>query len=111
MRRNLLVILTVAAISGWINRAELAAGDPQSRVGWVRTTDGWESRAAVAPNEQTVFHAIHPGLVATFQLTASLFVLIALPGRAMRAFSTAPAAPAPTAAVRRPTRRVLAANR
>jgi len=50
---------------------------------WVRTIDGWEHREMLWLERCAVENpALHPLLVATFQLSASLFVLTAFPGAA-----------------------------
>lgn len=109
MRRSVLTILLVAAISGWISHGERAAGDPRSQTDWVRTADGWESRSVLAVQPRSALAEIHPGLVAAFQLTASLLALVAIPGRAT------PVKPAPArgiaSTVRRTSRRALAEAR
>ncbi|BBO36447.1 hypothetical protein [Lacipirellula parvula] len=80
MKRSLLTILLVAAISGWISAGERAAG--RSPGGdWVRTRDGWESRFVVEPHETTALPTIHPGVIAGLQLGASLFFLLAFPSQ------------------------------
>jgi hypothetical protein len=101
-------ILAVAAISGWISYGERASGDLRSGADWVRTADGWERRTALTVESESPsrFAAVHPGLVAAFQLTASLLVLVAIPGRAVPA--TAVASPALSAPIRRARRRELA---
>jgi hypothetical protein len=82
VRRSILVIITVASLSYWIARVERAAGQSYRTADWIRTADGWESRAVLAPRPAPL-PAIHPGLVAAFELTASLLVLVAFPGRAV----------------------------
>jgi hypothetical protein len=98
VRRSLITILAVAAISSWISRAEHASGEGRPRTDWVRTVDGWESRSVLAVASEQPTPELHPGLVAAFQLTASLLALVALPGRAVpvRSASTAmPSRPRP----------------
>lgn len=80
MKRSLLIILIVAAISGWISAGERAAGRSPGN-DWVRTSDGWESRFVVAPHEETALPTIHPGVIAGLQLGVSLFFLLACPSR------------------------------
>ncbi|MCC6491985.1 MAG: hypothetical protein IT424_03080 [Pirellulales bacterium] len=80
MRRCLLTIAIVAAISGWIAQGERAAGRPRGGE-WIRTAQGWESRRVLAAAEIVRPPAVHPAVVAGLQLGASLFVLIALPSR------------------------------
>lgn len=85
--RSLLIILTVAAIAGWLNRAEQAVGVPHPGVAqevrdagrWVRTVDGWETRTALAIRPAPPME-IHPGLVAGAMATISLLALVAFPG-------------------------------
>jgi hypothetical protein len=92
VRRSLLTILIVAAISGWISRAERVstAADPTA---WVRTSAGWESRAAVEAGPPAP-PAIHPAVIASMELCASLFFLVAVPAR-VRLLATCPAARSP----------------
>lgn len=80
MKRSLLTILIVAAISGWISAGERAAGRTPAN-GWVRTSDGWESRFVVTPHEETTLPTIHPGVIAGLQLGVSLFFLLAFPSQ------------------------------
>jgi hypothetical protein len=93
VRRSLLTILIVAAISGWIARAERVstAADPTA---WVRTSVGWESRAAVEAAGPPAPPAIHPAVIASMELCASLFFLVAFPAR-VRLLATCPAASGP----------------
>jgi hypothetical protein len=81
VRRNILIILSVAALSYWIARAERAAGESGPLTDWIHTADGWESRSVLAAR-QAPLPAIHPGLIAAFELMASLLALAAFPGRA-----------------------------
>ena len=81
MRRSLLTILLVAAISGWISYGERAAGLATEAKNWVRTADGWESRQVLAAYEPSTPPAVHPVVIAAFQLGASLFFLAAFPAR------------------------------
>ncbi|HMO86447.1 MAG TPA: lipoprotein [Lacipirellulaceae bacterium] len=101
MRRSLLVIVAVAALSGWISHMERAAGVDGPGDDWVRTVDGWERRASLTLPSPQRLPEVHPGLVACLQLAGSLAVLAAFPGRA------APAAvqPAEAAPRRRRARR------
>ncbi|MBA3483674.1 MAG: hypothetical protein H0T51_17840 [Pirellulales bacterium] len=80
MKRSLLTILTVAAISGWISRGERAASVAEAS-DWVRTADGWEVRQMVEPYEPSVPPPVHPAVIAGLQLGASLFFLVAFPAR------------------------------
>jgi hypothetical protein len=80
LKRSLLTILTVAAISGWIARGERAASIAQAS-DWVRTADGWEVRLVVEPHEPSTPPPVHPAVIAGLQLGASLFFLIAFPAR------------------------------
>lgn len=81
MRRSILVILTVAALSSWIARAQQAAGQTHSPTDWIHTADGWESRSVLAARPAPL-PAIHPGLIAAFELMASLLALATFPGQA-----------------------------
>jgi hypothetical protein len=104
VRRCLLTIAIVALICSLINRAERVHGGAAFATDWVRTADGWESRAVLLP-PMAPAPQVHPGLVAAFQVGASLFCLLAFPARAV---ATVPGArpavrrgrphPAPTAA-------------
>jgi hypothetical protein len=80
LKRSLLTILTVAAISGWIARGERAASIAQAS-DWVRTADGWEVRLVVEPHEPSAPPPVHPAVIAGLQLGASLFFLVAFPPR------------------------------
>ena len=84
MFRSLLIIVTVAAIAGAISHFESAQAERQSQVSpvaWVRTVDGWEPSAVLTANAVSTPPALHPFLVASFQLGASLFALLAFPSR------------------------------
>jgi hypothetical protein len=80
LSRNVLVILVVAAISGWINGNEHAVSDVYATE-WVRTIDGWESRVMVESYDPPSPPAVHPFVIAGLQLLASLFFLAAFPAR------------------------------
>jgi hypothetical protein len=80
LKRSLLTILTVAAISGWISRGERAASVAEAS-DWVRTADGWEVRQVVEPYEPSAPPPVHPAVIAGLQLGASLFFLVAFPTR------------------------------
>lgn len=81
MRRSLLTILIVACLAALIARAEQASGGARHPQ-WVRTKAGWETRAAIDARPASLLPAVHPGLVALFQLGVSTFALIAFPSRA-----------------------------
>jgi hypothetical protein len=81
LSRSILIILIVAAISGWISSGEHSASDAAHAADWVRTADGWESRAVLEHYEAPSPPAIHPVVIAAFQLLASLFFLTAFPAR------------------------------
>jgi hypothetical protein len=93
MRRSVLVILIVALLSAWISRAERVSGDSTTDHDWVRTSRGWEHRSGFNAARSQPPLPIHPGLIAAFQLGASLFVLLAFPGRAVPAAASRSAAP------------------
>lgn len=80
MKRSLLTILIVAAISGWISAGERAAGRTPVN-DWVRTSDGWESRFVVENEPEAAPPTIHPGVIAGLQLGVSLFFLLAFPSQ------------------------------
>jgi hypothetical protein len=82
-----LVIFLVAAICVLINQAERAARAGAQRNDWVRTTDGWEPRRVLHPDITPPSPQVHPGLVAAFQLGASLLALVAFPSPAVPAAS------------------------
>lgn len=82
MLRSLLIILTVAAIAGWISTGERAIGNSAAGVGnWIRTADGWEPRYVVESQDEDPSFAIHPAVVAILQVGVSLFFLLACPSR------------------------------
>jgi hypothetical protein len=121
VRGSLLIILIVAAISGWLRRAEQDAGVSRASASqevheagrWVRTVDGWETRAALAIRPAPPLE-IHPGLVAGVMASASLLALVVFPGRAV-AVRTAnvepPVAFEASGLNRKRRRRILAAAR
>ncbi len=123
MRRSLLTILIVAAISAWLARAERAAGVGELEYAapnhpeWVRTADGWQRRVMLVPEPPTRAFDIHPGLVAAFQLGFSVLVLVAFPGKATPARRPVPAAAcglapaAPAASPHKRRRRIPVAAR
>ena len=92
MRRSLLIIIIVALLSALISRAERVSGAQASQNDWIRTTTGWERRAGLTAERSQPQLGVHPALLATFQLGASLFVLLAFPGRAVRVAAPQPAA-------------------
>ena len=84
--RSVVIILSVALLSGLLSHFQQAQGERElaSASGaspeWVRTVDGWEpSRALLAESNPALPPTLHPLLVASFQLTASLFALLAFP--------------------------------
>lgn len=80
MVRFLSVILLVAGISSILSNWERAQGERPPTFAWVRTVDGWERAAAVDVEvTQSVPPALHPALVAGFELGCSLFALLAFP--------------------------------
>lgn len=87
MRRSVFTIVSVAALSAWIARAERAVGvtshDPRSIAAeaddWVRTAQGWQRRSALNASSSATPLPIHPALVAGFQIGFSLLVLVAFP--------------------------------
>lgn len=80
MRRSLLSIAIVAAISGWISRGEHAVGRSAGD-DWVRTAQGWQSRRVLQAPAPPAAPPVHPAVVASLQAGASLFFLIAFPSR------------------------------
>jgi hypothetical protein len=93
LSRSILIILIVAAISSWISSGERSASDAAYAGDWVRTADGWEPRDVLESYEAPSPPAVHPVVIAAFQLLASLFVLAAFPARvsAVRRSAVTPA--------------------
>ncbi|MDZ4659118.1 MAG: hypothetical protein SH868_16215 [Bythopirellula sp.] len=80
MLRSLFVITTVAALSGLLSHLESAQAERHTNAAWVRTVDGWEPSTVLTSNSLSEGSpALHPLLVAGFQLGASVFVLLAFP--------------------------------
>ena len=87
MIRCLATVVIVASVSYAISLLEQANGQNEfagSRFDtstWVRTADGWESPSAwESPGPVVSRPTLHPLLVTGFQLSASLFALVAFPG-------------------------------
>jgi len=89
LHRCIFTILAVAAISGALGRIDAARGqrDPGD---WVRTAQGWESRAILATPAPSQPPRLHPFAVAAFQLSASLLVLVGLPTRVTHVKASSP---------------------
>jgi hypothetical protein len=83
VRRHLLTFLTVVGISLYIAGGERASGGGRLTKDWVRTAHGWESREVIQVTAQSAPPRLHPGLVAAFQLGASVFCLLAFPASAV----------------------------
>jgi hypothetical protein len=81
VRRFLFTLLTVVGLSMLISGSEQAGGVSPGAKDWVRTADGWESRHVVQARPRMAAPALHPGLVAAFQLGASVFCLLAFPAQ------------------------------
>lgn len=82
MLRSLFIIAIVAAISGLLSHLESAQAERHSDRAWVRTVDGWEPSSVLTTHSLVEGSpALHPLLVASFQLGASVFVLLAFPYR------------------------------
>lgn len=78
MYRSLVTIVAVAAISCFLVKLQHAQGQLPD---WVRTADGWEpSGVLLVESRPLETPELHPLLVASFQLGASVFVLLAFPG-------------------------------
>jgi hypothetical protein len=78
--RSLCIIATVAALSAVLSGLEHAQAVRGETLNWVRTVDGWEHTAVLNPDLLPgTPPALHPFLVASFELGASLFVLLAFP--------------------------------
>jgi hypothetical protein len=83
VRRHLVTFLAVVGLSAYIAGGERAAGVGRLTKDWVRTAHGWESREVVKVTHETAAPRLHPGLVAAFQLGASVFCLLAFPASAV----------------------------
>ena len=80
--RSLVIIAAVAAISTVLSHMEHAHSQmPTASPAWVRTIDGWEPSSVLTSDSLSSTPVLHPLLVASFQLGASIFVLIAFPYR------------------------------
>jgi hypothetical protein len=82
--RSLSIIATVAAIAAVISHFESAHAERQTPVqpiAWVRTVDGWEKSAVLTAESASTQPSLHPFLVASFEVGASLFALFAFPSR------------------------------
>lgn len=88
--RFALTIGAVGILSTCLAHLEIAQGQRSTSLGhpgtsWVRTSDGWErSDLLWLESRPFVRPALHPLLVAGFQLSASLFALIAFPSSGCR---------------------------
>ncbi len=86
----LFTLSVVATLSYVASHIEYAEADRVDLPKWVRTVDGWEPASVLSPEYGPVnLPALHPFLVAGFELGASVFVLLAFPGKAIRR-NTAP---------------------
>jgi hypothetical protein len=118
VRKSLLIVLAVAALSTWIARLERAprvakAAAPatvHSPSDWVRTVDGWERRSALMAGPPVVPVSLHPGLLAAFQIGASVLALALFPGRVVPVRKAAPAPARVRRAARRPVAETLASH-
>lgn len=84
--RSVVIILSVALLSGLLSHLQQAQGERElasasaASPKWIRTVDGWEpSRVLLPESDPALPPVLHPLLVASFQLTASLFALLAFP--------------------------------
>ncbi len=85
MLRSLLIIAAVAVISTVLSQLENAHSQmPAAAPAWVRTIDGWEPSSVLTADSISSTPALHPFLVAGFELGASIFVLLAFPYRKSR---------------------------
>jgi hypothetical protein len=84
--RALFIIGTVAAVAAGLNRLEHVHSQISTvSPAWVRTVDGWEPSSVLRTMPAVEYSpAVHPALVASFQLGASVFVLLAFPYRKSR---------------------------
>jgi hypothetical protein len=73
--------LPPCSAASWISSGERTAGHAAHATDWVRTVDGWEPRRVIEPFELSAPSAVHPAVIAGFQLLASLFFLAAFPAR------------------------------
>ena len=86
MLRCLVTIVSVALLSGLLDHVQQAQGQREfasarsTGTDWIRTVDGWEPSIVLEldPGSATL-PVLHPLLVASFQLIASLFALLAFP--------------------------------
>lgn len=93
MLRCVITVASVALLSGFLSHLQQAQGQREfasvhsTGPDWVRTVDGWEpSIVLMSDPDAATPPALHPLLVASFQLTASLFALLAFPAaQAVRA--------------------------
>ncbi|QEG33306.1 hypothetical protein [Bythopirellula goksoeyrii] len=81
--RMLFTICAVATLSYAASHLEHAHAERATLPKWVRTVDGWEP-ASVITEMSPSLPSLHPFLVAGFELGASVFVLLAFPGSAIR---------------------------
>lgn len=88
--RFVLTTAAVAMLSYCLAHFESARGQRHmvggpAEASWVRTSDGWAHGESLWPAQRpSVRPTLHPLLVAGFQLSASLFVLVAFPSSAGR---------------------------
>jgi hypothetical protein len=83
VRRHLITFLAVVGLSLYLVGGERAVGVNHLTKDWVRTSYGWEPREVVQATHETAPPRLHPGLVAAFQLGASVFCLLAFPASAV----------------------------
>lgn len=80
-------VASVALLSWMLSHLQQAQGQREvasvgsSSTSWVRTVDGWEPSIVLQSDPNAASPpTLHPLLVASFQVTASLFALLAFPG-------------------------------
>lgn len=86
MLRCVVTVASVALLSGLLSHIQQAQGQRDfasvrsTGPTWVRTVDGWEPSIALKSDPDAATPpTLHPLLVASFQLSASLFALLAFP--------------------------------
>jgi len=76
----LLVLLGIGWLAGEVELAAAAPSAGRVDTDWRRTRNGWERQSSWIEDTPPRRPALHPAMVGTFQLLASVAALIALPG-------------------------------
>ena len=89
--RALLTVISVAVISYCLSCWKHSSGERiaiaayAETTSWVRTSSGWERNSVLNLDQRPFFApALHPSLVACFQLGISLFALLAFPSSCLQ---------------------------